>query len=164
MAPPVPRMRIHTPEIAKPEETPGGTAVLERCGKHSEPATEHCRVCSRPICPKCMELFGYVCSPLCKAKAGSYGVQIPVYEGQKSILDARRWRKAVWAGSAGSALVVALAALWGWYAWFGCAPTSAFSVRFSEPAYSGQSAIGGKHQDQIVFLHGATLARYDFKS
>ena len=28
-----------------------------------------------------MELFGYLCSPLCRAKADSHGLDIPVYEG-----------------------------------------------------------------------------------
>src|SRR6266404_2761273 len=51
MAPSAPRMRIHVPEIAQPEGAATETDVLERCAKHAEPATEHCRVCSKPICP-----------------------------------------------------------------------------------------------------------------
>src|SRR5438445_9131537 len=39
----------------------------ETCSKHwGVPTTGKCYMCSKPICPKCMELFGYVCSPLCK--------------------------------------------------------------------------------------------------
>jgi outer membrane protein assembly factor BamB len=42
-------------------------------------------------------------------------------------------------------------------------PKAVFAVRFeNEPAYSGQSRLCG--QDQIVFLHGDTLARYDLKT
>jgi hypothetical protein len=111
-----------------------------------------------------MELFGYVCSPLCKAKAGSHGIKLPVYEFQKSVVEARRWRKVVWASSSAAAVIMLLLATWVWYAWFGCAPKTIFSVRFDEPGYSGQSALAGQNHDQLVFLHGATLARYDLKS
>ena len=40
-------------------------------------------------------------------------------------------------------------------------PKTAWAVRFDGPSYSGQSAFFG--QDQIVFLHGDTLARHDMK-
>jgi hypothetical protein len=111
-----------------------------------------------------MELFGYVCSPLCKAKAGSHGITLPVYEGQRSIVEARRWQKMVWTASTAGGLLAVLLALWFWYAWFGSAPKPIFSVRSADPAYSGQSALAGNLQDQIVFLHGGTLARFDLKS
>ena len=135
------------------------------CPRHpSELAAAKCYVCSRPICPKCMELFGYVCSPLCKAKADSHGIKLPIYEGQRSRIEARRWRKMVWASSVTGGVVVLLLGVWFWYAWFGCEPKVIFSTRFPEPAYSGQSAVTGKEKDQLVFLHGPVLARYDLKS
>src|ERR1035438_8587702 len=55
----------------------------------------------------------------------------------------------------------AVVGVWFWYTWFGSVPRTYWSVRFDEPAYSGQSAFYGK--DQIVFIHGDTLARYDMK-
>ena len=127
-------------------------------------AAEKCFICSKPICPKCMQLFGYVCSPLCKAKADSHGVRIPIYEGQKSVADARQWRKLVWVSGSAVGVLVVLLGLWFWYSWFGCAPKPVFSVRFADPSYSGQSAMCGGGRDQLVFLHGATLARYDLGS
>jgi len=42
-------------------------------------------------------------------------------------------------------------------------PKVVFSARFPTPAYSGHSFICGKDKDQIVCLHGVTLARYDLK-
>src|SRR6202000_3424473 len=64
------------------------------CPKHQgEVSVAHCYICRKPICPKCMELFGYVCSPLCRAKAEANGVNVPVFAGQKSVIAARRWRK-----------------------------------------------------------------------
>lgn len=112
------------------------SAEPARCLKHpGEVAGEKCYICSKPICPKCMELFGHVCSPLCRAKAESHGIHIPRYEGQKSAVDARRWRKLVWASTAVGAVVVILLSAWFWYAWFGCLPKPVFSVRFAQPAY-----------------------------
>jgi outer membrane protein assembly factor BamB len=152
-------------QLSAPTPSTEVTNSLPFCTKHpGEVAREKCYICSKPICPKCMELFGYVCSPLCKAKAASRGITLPVYKGQKSIVEARRWRKVVWTSSLAGGLLVAFVAVWFWYSWFGCMPKPIFSVRFAEPAYSGQSAFAGKLSDQIVFLHGGTLARYDLKS
>ena len=108
-----------------------------------------------------MHLFGYVCSPLCRARADSHGIAVPVFAGQKSVAEARLWRKVGWIGGSVGAVAAALLGFWFWYAWFGSAPRSMFSVRFENPARSGQSILCG--DDQIVFLHGGTLARHDMK-
>jgi hypothetical protein len=165
--PPRPRAsvvaRVHTPAAATPVAAAAiaGTPCLKHPG---EVALEKCYVCSKPICPKCMELFGYVCSPLCKAKADSHGLNIPVYALQRSVIEARQWRKVVRISWAAGSLLVLFLGLWIWYAWFGQVPRPVFSVRFPEPSYSGQSAFCGPNSSQIVFLHGATLARYDLKT
>ena len=75
-------------------------------------------------------------------------------------VEARFWRKTglIFGGIAG--LLVLFLAAWIWYAWFGAVPHPYFKVRFEDtPAYSGKTAI--VNQNQIVFLHGGTLARYD---
>lgn len=124
-------------------------------------AVEKCYICGKPICPKCMELFGYVCSPLCKSKAEAQGIEVPVFEGQRDVKEAKSWRKTVLVTTtACSIIAVALGAYIWWYAW-GSKPHVTFSVRFGDRAHSGQSAFAG--QDQIVFLHGGTLARHDMK-
>ena len=160
---PTVRVRIHQRESAPEPVAPQPAEAEEICPKHPDQlATDRCFVCAKPICPKCMELFGYVCSPLCKAKANSHGLQVPVYSGQRSLVEARLWR---WTGRAAWAAVLAVMAaigVWIWYAWFGCLPKPVFAVRFADVAYSGQSCFCG--QDQIVLLHGDTLARYDMKS
>ena len=162
---PAPGLRLEKPSMAS---QPAGESLDQSpvlCAKHpGQVAVEKCYICSKPICPKCMELFGYVCSPLCRAKADSHGVTLPVYQGQKSVVDARRWRKIALASSVVGGCLAAVLGLWFWYAWFGSAPKTVFSVRFDQPAYSGQSAIAGDSQAQIVFLHGGTLARFDLKS
>jgi hypothetical protein len=137
----------------------GGGGDGTPCPKHQgEVAVEHCYICRKPICPKCMELFGYVCSPLCRAKAESHGVKVPVFAGQRSVIEAQQWRK-IWRIGAGAGAVLALIlGVWFWYAWFGSVPHPIFSVRFPEMAYAGNSRLVDK--DQIVFLHGGLLARY----
>jgi hypothetical protein len=143
-------------------EAANAQAEYPPCPKHpGQLAMEKCYICSKPICPKCMELFGYVCSPLCRAKADARGIAIPVFAGQKSVVEARRWRKIGLIAACGAGVLAAVFGLWFWYAWFGSVPRPVFAVRFSEMAYSGQSFICGK--DQIVFLHGGTLARHDMK-
>jgi hypothetical protein len=109
-----------------------------------------------------MELFGYLCSPLCKARAEAKKIRVPVYAGQKTMVEAQFWRKTGKISGAIAAVVVALLGFWFWYAWFGSVPHPIFSVRFTEVAHSGRSKLCG--ENQIVFLHGGTLARYDLKS
>jgi hypothetical protein len=126
--------------------------------------TEKCTICGKPICPQCLELFGYFCSPLCKNKADLRGGAAPVYAGQKFRVQGRFWRKAgLIFGSIGTVLALAVGG-WTWYAWIGSVPHTYFSLRFDDPdrAYAGASQLAG--QDQIVFLHGGTLARYDLKT
>jgi hypothetical protein len=150
---------------AHPSPTPAVSAPAQesRCSKHAELAVETCRVCGKPICAKCMELFGYICSPLCKSRASAQGISIPVFKGQKSVIEARQWRRVVALGWAVGLAVIAAIGFWAWFRWSGSLPRPIFSVRFDQPAYSGQSFICGKASDQIVFLHGDTLARHDMK-
>ena len=155
------RLRINAGAAA-----PGATATEEapqeapRCTRHAgQTAHEHCVVCNKPICPKCMELFGYVCSPLCKAKADSHGIDVPVFAGQKSVAEARLWRRTGLIAGGITAVVVGLIGFWFWYAWFGCAPKPFFSVRFETPQLSGHVRLATNNQ--VIFLHGDMLARHD---
>src|SRR6185295_12404303 len=86
---------------------------------------------------------------------------IPVFGGQRSVRAARKGRAVGWITAGVSAVLVAALGFWCWYAWLGSRPHVAFAVRFEQPAYSGASVLCG--QDQIVFLHGGTLARHDIK-
>lgn len=147
-------------EMARPADY-----VSKHCPKHPrELATEICANCGKPICPLCMEVFGYFCSPLCKNKAELQGIAAPEYAGQRFAVEKRYWRKtgSIF-GSIVAVLVLALG-LWVWYAWFGSIPRTYFSVRFADDdrAYAGSAQLVGA--DQIVFLHGGTLARYNLKT
>jgi len=152
-----------TPVAATMPPEEGSADFGQPCPKHpGEVSVEHCRVCRKPICPKCMELFGFVCSPLCQAKAESHGVKVPVFAGQKSVVEARRWRKIWWLGMGVGVGLAVFAGVWIWWTLFATRPHAIFSVRFPEMSYAGNSRIVGK--DQIVFLHGGLLARYKLGS
>src|SRR6185295_18061821 len=62
------RLRISHHE--KPPEAAPAEPVTKYCQKHRGVlATEECAICHKPICPQCMEMFGFFCSPFCKNKA-----------------------------------------------------------------------------------------------
>ena len=153
-------------EAAPAQAAPAQSAAAPSkfCTKHRERATEQCAVCHKPICPKCMEMFGYFCSPLCKAKADDQNLNVPVYAGRKDVVEAQFWRKTGAIIGAIVGAVVLFFGLWIWYAWFGSVPHPYLAVRFEDDnrAYYGSSQLVGK--DQMVFLHGGTLARYDLKT
>ena len=163
--PPAPagsRLRItrHEAPAPAPEEAPASKFCMKHRGV---PVTEKCAVCHKPICPKCMEMFGFFCSPLCKNKADMQGKAVPVYAGQKFQVEAQFWRKTGLIFGSIVAAIVLFFGLWIWYAWFGAVPHPYFALRFeNDPAYSGRVEITDKNQ--VVFLHGGTLARYDMRS
>lgn len=164
VAPAAPRLKIAREETpAEPAEP--AAPVSKYCSRHrSELATEFCVICKKPICPKCLIEFGYFCSPLCRGKAAAQNIEAPVYAGQKFEVERRFWRKAgLIFGSLATAILLFLGA-WTWYAWYGAVPHTYFAVRFGNDAraYSGRSQLVGG--DQIVFLHGGLLARYDLKT
>src|ERR1041385_2905220 len=75
-APPVPRVRLHRGG-EKPADLPASGGDVRFCSKHpGVRTTEQCVVCSKPICPKCMQVFGYVSSPFCKEKADLQGIEV----------------------------------------------------------------------------------------
>jgi hypothetical protein len=160
----VPRMRLNTGGAAKAAEEPVEEIGIRMCAKHAKvEATDECMVCHKPICPQCMELFGYVCSPLCRQKADLKGIRVPVFAGQKSVREARMWLKVGWIAGTAAALVVGFFGFMIWYRLFGSAPSVQFAVRFEQPALSGASYLCGPENSQVVFLHGGKLARHDVK-
>ena len=163
-----PRLRVaHTAAASSsPAPAPASQAPPERmpvCSKHPrQQTTERCVVCGKPICPQCMELFGYVCSVACQTRAATQGTEVPAYVGQRFMVEADRWRKVGKISAALGVVVMALLGVWIWYAWFGSVPRPVFAVRFPEMVYSGAAKLCG--QGQIVFLRGGSLARYDLKT
>jgi hypothetical protein len=99
VAPPKPapaRLKISHEEKppAPPVETTPENFTSKYCPKHpSVLAVGRCMVCKKPICPKCMEEFGFFCSPFCQNKADLQGIEAPVYAGQKFHVQKQFWRQ-----------------------------------------------------------------------
>jgi len=160
-----PRLKIarDEPQPGPAETTPDSPPAGEHCAKHPlKLAVHHCVICGKPMCPQCMGLFGRVCSPFCRAKAEAQNIEVPIFAGQKVLAEAKYWQKAGLVAKLAAVLVVGGLGFWTWYAWFGSVPHTVLSVHFDDPAYAGESGLCG--MNQIVFLHGGILARYDIKS
>ena len=170
-APPVPVPVRSAPRVRLSQGGQAASAVetsdvkdTRFCSKHPQQrTTSKCRVCEKPMCPRCMELFGYVCSPHCQEKADLQGIEIPAYAGRKSVVERKQWGKIGLVMKLAALLVVVFIGGWLWFEFYGSRPHTAFAVRFeNEPAMSGASALCGP--GQIVFIHGDRLARYDLKT
>lgn len=164
---PAPRGRLRVSPAndppAAPEPEPANSVAPQMCARHANQiAHEKCVVCGKPVCPKCMELFGYVCSPSCRTRASSHGIEVPVFAGQKSVVEARSWDRLKLVASICGALFALLFGVWIWYDFAGSRPRAIFSVSFPAKVHSGMSRLCGR--DQIVFLRGGTLARYEIKT
>jgi hypothetical protein len=165
--PAAPRLRISRAE--EPAAAAAAPASSEQapaskyCSRHrTELATDHCQVCQKPICPKCLDSFGPYCSPFCRNKVEGARMDAPAFGGQRFVAQRRFWRKAgLISGVAGVILVCAFG-FWFWYVWIGSMPGVWLSVRYDGISHSGSSRVVGA--DQLVFLHGGTLARYDLKT
>src|SRR5450756_1638837 len=127
VAPPPPaaapgsRLRIsHEP---KPAPAAPDEPVSKYCQKHRGVlATEQCTVCHKPICPQCMEQFGFFCSPYCQNKADLQGIAAPVYAGQKFEVERQFWRKAGMIFGGVFLVLALLFGVWGWYVFYGSRP------------------------------------------
>ncbi len=156
------RLKIsHEEKPAEPVQE--SAPVSKYCSKHRGVlATEKCAECGKPICPQCMNVFGYFCSPLCQNKADLQGKNVPIFAGKNSEVESRFWRKMGLVFGAAAVLVLGAVGFWGWYQFYGSRPHEIFSQRFDQKSFYGGSQMVGKAQ--FVFLHGGTLARVDLKS
>lgn len=153
------RLRISRAHEPAPQASPA--PVSKYCERHrTELATDHCQVCHKPICPQCLEIFGHYCSAFCRNKVEG-PLNAPVISGQKFRAEREFWRKTGLLSSVIGLVLFAGLVFWIWYAWIGSVPHRSFFVRFDNISHSGDSRIVG---DQLVFLHGGTLARYDWQT
>jgi len=109
-----------------------------------------------------MALTGYVCSAYCKGQAEQAGIEIPIYELQKSLIEAKSWRKVRQIAYSAILLVAVLASVWAWYELVGSKPRVVLAVKLPAVAHEGQCKFVGP--DQALLLHGGRLARYDVKA
>jgi hypothetical protein len=155
------------PALAEPAPSSDGapapeTPAIELCPKHRTiPASEHCRVCGKPICAKCMELFGYVCSVYCQSQADKLGIEVPVFAGKKSTVQAREWRTMKLAAAGIAAVFVGLIGLYGWYYFVGSRPKTMFSIKVPKAERPGFAEL--LSLDEMVVLRGSKLSLFDLK-
>jgi len=167
-APPPPKpvaLRVSVPGAASQAASPShqpAAATAPMCGKHpGNAASEHCKICGKPICPKCMELFGYVCSAFCKNEAETRGMALPAYAGQSSALQARSWRAFRLVSWGIVASIAAVVGLWSWYSFSLSRPHAVFSVRFDQKAATGNARFITR--DDAIVLRAGRLVRFDLK-
>jgi hypothetical protein len=130
------------------------------CLKHpGHSYAAQCLVCQKPLCEKCLEMSGYVCSPLCKAKAESMRLAVPEYAGERVAVERKYWGRVKLAVWSAAALVTLLLGAWGWYSFVGSHPRVAWSVKFPPSDYGGYCKL--VTPTQLLVSHGDRLARYD---
>ncbi|HEY0456159.1 MAG TPA: B-box zinc finger protein, partial [Verrucomicrobiae bacterium] len=168
-ATPAPAMRIQTQaQAASASAAPAIACAAEpaaapTCPKHHhQPVMNYCVVCQKPMCGKCMEVFGYVCSAFCRGKAEAQKIDVPVYLNQRTVSEAHFGRKVMRSSLAIAGGLALVAAVWVWWAWFATVPKPEYSVAFAESSPSGHARLGALNQ--LIVLHGDTLARYDLKA
>ena len=83
----------------------------------------------------------------------------PSYGGRKFATEREFWRKTGLIAKVVGGVGFFLIAFWFWYAWIGGVPRVLFSVRWNDISHSGSSWLVDRNE--IVFLHGGTLARYN---
>lgn len=114
------------------------------------------------MCQVCMGLFGYVCSAFCQARAEKLNIDVPVYAGQNSRVEAKYWRKVKLASGAAVALLLLLAGAYVWYYFVGSRPRVLYSLKFPPSEYGNFAKLMGK--DQVLLRRGNQLSRYDLRA
>jgi hypothetical protein len=160
-------MRVAVPPSAAPAAAaalaaaPAPTASsVTFCPRHlKNPAVETCRVCGKPICEECMEIYGYACSTFCRKRAEETGMELPVYAKQKAVIEARiaRIGRLVWRTTL--LLSVLLLGTWIWYTFWGSHP----KVIYSEKLPHGDRARFYQLlvPDQVLSIKATQMSLYD---
>src|SRR5258706_6830028 len=122
--------QAHGHETSHSESEKAGAPAGRPCLKHpGHVAEQECLVCHKPICPKCMELFGYLCSAYCEGQAEKLGLEVPVFGGQKAVVEAKYWKKVRWISAAAVLMVLALLAGYTWYYFVGSRPKVLYTIK-----------------------------------
>ncbi|MGH7979125.1 MAG: hypothetical protein ACREE6_07095, partial [Limisphaerales bacterium] len=162
-SPDAPKLRISRAPAAEAPAAQAEPPQSKYCQKHrTELTTDHCQICKKPICPKCLETFGPFCSAFCRNKVEGVSMDAPVHIGGRFAAQKKFWRKVTLISAPIGAVAACLLGFWFWYAWIGSQPHVYFSVRFDDLSDSGDSRI--VDGNQLVFLHGGTLARYNLQT
>ena len=164
-----PKARLHVSTPAASATTPSPAQASPElsagpiCSRHTgEVAGENCRVCQKPICPRCMAQFGFVCSAYCQGKAENLGIDVLDYAGQNRNVNVRSNRLFKLSIAAAVLLILSLVGLWGLNEFYLSQPRILFSI----PVAKSEHHPSGRWGDasSFVVLHEAHLTRYSLKT
>lgn len=142
--------------------SPMGAPAVEMCHRHPRnPAVEHCVVCKKPICPECMQTFGYLCSVGCRYRAEQEKIRVPVYKLQKSSVEKAELRKHIGIVVAVLLFFLALVGTWFWYITVGEKPRPYYSLKLSDNSGTYAKFLG---PNQILLLSRKHARLHDIKS
>lgn len=162
-----PRIRLQVAGHAAPATSSGGESaegavVAEKCHRHPRNvAVEHCVVCKKPICPECMQIFGYLCSIGCKYRADEEKIPVPVFKLQKNMVEKGALRKSIAITSAVVLVLFALIGAWFWYIMSGAKPRPFYSLNVSDGSGTYARFLG---PNQILLLSKKQVSLHDIKS
>ena len=147
----------HTVTLPPQVKKPG---LGHPCPKHPKETTVNgCLLCKRPICQVCMSKYGYFCSTTCRHEAEQRGMEIPVYQGQESLVRERKHRRTKRLIIGTAALVVAICVLWAWYAFFGSQPQMNCAVNIDKADHLDYCRFAGP--GPILLKPDRVLSLYD---
>ncbi len=158
LAPPAAAPRPAVPVPAAP-----AVAAPTYCRKHPDDlVVAECHVCGKPICGKCMELFGFVCSVYCRDQARARGLAVPVFEGQAEVIAAKTRAKIRRVAAVVGVLLAALVGGWIWYSFVGSRPKVVFSLQIPKGESDTFSQL--VPPDQLVVVSRQQVSLYSLQS
>jgi len=163
-----PQVRLHVSAPAAAHQRAGtetgeaGAPAGEMCPRHPRnPATEHCVVCQKPICPECMQSFGFLCSINCRYRAEQENIRVPVYKLQREVADRGTMRKAMAGAAVMGLLLCALAGAWFWYVFSGSKPRPFYTLKVPQGAATSAQFLG---PDQILLIRKTEVSLHNIKT
>ncbi len=160
-----PRVRLHVATPAVPETSASASAMpgVEMCFRHPRNvATAHCAVCQKPICPDCMQSFGYLCSINCRYRAEQEKIRVPVYKLQKNVAERGALRKAMAITGVVALVLCALAGVWLWYIFSGSKPRPFYTLKLPADKQGTSARFFGPNQ--ILLLNKNEISAHDIKA
>jgi hypothetical protein len=89
-------------------------------------------------------------------------IDVPVFEGQNALVEAKYWKKIRWASAAAAVFVLALLGAYVWYYFAGSRPAVLYSIRF--PASEEGQFAKLMDNDQSLLRRGGQISRYDLRA
>lgn len=160
MPPPPPRISNPKPVSSSEVESPHALeSTPVSCKKHvGTPSTGECLVCQTPICPKCMQIFGYLCGAQCRRIAEDRQMKVPECPEQMTTAENKEWAATRRTLLKWVALFLMLLGAWLYYALHLSRPHPIMTLTGGSNFTSGNALW--IDDNQFVLLQGVELACY----